>query len=125
MRGSDLLNLDVGESFLDAVQVVCRQPNGGRLDVLLQAMHLGGARDRYDPGLLHQEPGERDLGGGHPLGRRDRRELIDQRLVRLASFRREAGDDAAEVVLGEGVFSSMVHASRISAIAACFSRAGP
>src|SRR5206468_12257122 len=35
------------------------------------------------------------------LGGRDRPEPVDQRLVRLAGFRREAGHDVAEVVLGE------------------------
>ena len=31
-------------------------------DVLLQAMQLRGARDRNDPGLLREQPGQRDLG---------------------------------------------------------------
>jgi hypothetical protein len=51
------LHLDVGEGILDLAKVVLRQFEGGRAEILLQAVRLGGARDRDDPGLLRQQPG--------------------------------------------------------------------
>ena len=80
------LHLDVGEGPLDLAHIVSSQFEGGSAEILLQAVHLGGARDRHDPGLLRQQPPQRDLGRGRPLGRRDRPEQIDERLVRLAGF---------------------------------------
>ena len=60
-------------------------------------MQLGGAGDRHDPGLLRQQPGERDLRRRRLLSAAMSAEQIDQRLVCLAGLRREARDDVAEV----------------------------
>ena len=68
----------------------------GRADVFFEAGQFGGAGDGNDPGLLREQPGERDLGGGGFLALRDVQQ-IDEGLVGLAGFRREAGEGAAEV----------------------------
>lgn len=36
-------------------EIVGRERDIGRADILLQAMQLGGARDRDDPGLFRQQ----------------------------------------------------------------------
>src|SRR5258706_11254409 len=46
------LHLDVAERLFDLAQVLSSQCDGRRTDVLLQAVHLGGARDGHDPRLL-------------------------------------------------------------------------
>ncbi len=46
-------------------------------DVLFEAMQLRGARDRNDPRLLREQPGERDLSGSRFLALRDAAEQID------------------------------------------------
>ena len=91
------LHRDLGQRRFDVAQIVRRQLDGGRADVLLQTMQLRGAGDRHDPRLLSQQPGERDLGGRRLLPRCDSREQIDQGLVCLARLRREAGNDVAEI----------------------------
>src|SRR5437588_2357839 len=60
-------------------------------------MQLRGAWDRYNPGLLGQQPRERDLSRCRLLSFRDLAEQIDERLIRLESVRREAGQGAAEI----------------------------
>ena len=54
-------------------------------------------RDGNNPRLLVRQPGEGDLRGRRLLLLRDPGQQIDQRLIRLARFRREARDDVAEV----------------------------
>ena len=62
MRGvAGPLHRDLGDGAIDLAQVVGRQLDGGCAEVLLQAMQLGGAGDRNDPGLLRQQPGQGDL----------------------------------------------------------------
>ncbi len=55
------------------------------------------SRNRHDPGLLREEPGERDLrrSGGFALG--DGADEMDESHVRFARLGREARDDVAEV----------------------------
>src|SRR5205823_5292067 len=90
------------EGGLDAAQVVGRQLDRDRAEVLLQAVQFRRAGDRNDPRLLGQEPRQRDLRRGRPLLSRDLSEQLDQGLVGLAVLLREAGDDVAEVGLVEG-----------------------
>ncbi len=85
----------------DVAQVVGRQLDRGRADILLQAMQLGRARNGNDPGLLRQQPGERDLGRRRLFSRGDRGEKIDQRLIGLERLGREARQRAAEIVAAE------------------------
>jgi hypothetical protein len=74
-----------------------RQLDIGRAQVLREAMALGGAGDRHDPGLLGQQPGQGDLGRGSLLARGDRLEQIDQRHVGGPGVGGEARRDRAEV----------------------------
>src|SRR5206468_8297213 len=66
-------------------------------DVLIQARQLGGARNRNDPGLLSEQPGERDLSRCGLLPFCDLAKQIHQRQIRFPRLRREARNDVAEV----------------------------
>jgi hypothetical protein len=96
------LHRDLRGRGLDLAEVVGRQSDGGRSQVLVQAMQLRGTRDGDDPGLLGEQPGEGDLGWRRPLPARDAAEQVDQGLIRLQGLRREAGQRAAEVGAVEG-----------------------
>src|SRR3982751_126231 len=65
-------------------------------------MQLRGARDRNNPRLLGEQPGERDLSRCRLLPFGDAAEQIDQGLIRLERLRREAWQGAAEVGAVEG-----------------------
>src|SRR2546423_13071661 len=65
-------------------------------------MQLRGAWDGNDPGLLGQQPRERDLSRSRLLTFCDLAEQINQGLIRLESFRRKARQGAAEVGAVEG-----------------------
>src|SRR5207237_4357852 len=65
-------------------------------------MQLRGAWDGNDPGLLGQQPRERDLSRSRLLTLCDAAEQINQGLIRLESFRREAREGATEVGTVEG-----------------------
>src|SRR4029079_9398548 len=95
------VHLDLGELPVDLAQILRRQLDVGGAEVLLQAMKLRGARDGYDPGLLRQQPRDRDLRRGRLLALRNAREQIDERLVCLQRVRREAREDLSQVVAGE------------------------
>ncbi len=82
-------------------QVGAGQLQRRRADVLLQPRQLGGAGDRHDPGLLRQQPGQRDLGGRRAFLPRDGGQQVDHGLVGLARLRREARQGAAEIAGGE------------------------
>jgi hypothetical protein len=86
------LHRDPGSGALDLTEVVGREFDGGRPEVLVQAMQLRGARNRNDPRLLGEEPRERDLGRRRPLPLGGLSEQVDQGLVRLPCLRREARD---------------------------------
>ena len=77
---------------------------GGQLDlrcgdVLLEAVELRRPRNRDDPWLLSEKPGERDLCGRRVLALRDLRYKLDEREVRAARLGGEARDAVAEVGL--------------------------
>src|SRR6218665_378278 len=95
------LHRDLGKGAINVAQLIGCQLNGGRSDVLLQAMQLGGPRDRHDPRLPGQQPGERELGTRHLLPVRDFAEKINQGLVRCPGLWREARDDVAEILAVE------------------------
>src|SRR6185312_758772 len=96
------LHRDLGRGAFDIAEIALGELDGNRRDILLQTMQLRGAGDRHDPGLLCEEPGERDLGGRRVLALSDAPEQIDQPLVRLPGLRSEAGDGVAEVGAVEG-----------------------
>ena len=85
----------------DFREVIGGQFDAGPAEVLFEPVGLGGAGDRHDPGLLRQEPRERDPRGGGLLLAGDALEQIHQRLVLLQRLRREARQDAPEVAFGE------------------------
>ena len=84
------LHRDGRDGALDFTEIVGSQFDGSRADVLFQALQLRCTRDRDDPGLLSQQPGDRDLSGRRLLPGRDFAEQIDQGLVRPSRLRREA-----------------------------------
>ena len=72
--------------------------NRGRAEILFEAVALRRPWDRHDPGLLRQQPGERDLRRRRLLPLGELLQPLDERQVRLPVLRREARDDVAEVV---------------------------
>ena len=91
------LHRDLRGGGLDLAEVVGRELDRGGPEVLVQPMELRGARDGDDPGLLGEQPGERDLGGRRLLPLGDAAEQVDQGLIRLQGLGREARQGAAEV----------------------------
>jgi len=61
------LDRDLRSGAVDLAEIVGREFDVGRCDVLLEAAELRGAWDRNDPRLLGEQPGERDLRGGRLL----------------------------------------------------------
>ena len=57
-------DLDRCSGLLDLVEIVVGEFDVGSVQVLLQAAELCGTWDRDDPGLLCQQPGQRDLPAG-------------------------------------------------------------
>src|SRR5437588_6414813 len=82
---------------IDLTQIFGGQSALRRGDVLLEPMQLRGARDRYNPRLLRQQPRQRDLCGCRLLPFRELRQPLDEREIRLAVLRREAWDNVAEI----------------------------
>src|SRR5215831_3194447 len=88
------LHLDLGNGVVDVAQVVGRQFHGGSSEVLFQPMQLRGARDRNNPRLLGKQPSECSLCARRLLPGCDFAEHVNERLIRLASLRCEARNDA-------------------------------
>jgi len=61
---SRTLDLHLGDSSFDSLEVLRSQFNTGSADILLQAVQLGGSRYRDNPGFLCQQPGESNLSTG-------------------------------------------------------------
>ena len=61
------LQLELRGGHIDPPEVVGGKFDTNRAEVLLQTREFRGARDRDDPRLLGQQPGERDLRGGRLL----------------------------------------------------------
>ena len=89
---------DLRGGAVDLAEVVGRELDVGRGDVLLQAVQLRRAGDRDDPRLLGEQPGERDLRGRCVLPFRDPGQQLDEGAIRLPGVRVEARDGVAEVV---------------------------
>src|SRR5229473_2537326 len=85
------------QAAVDVADIVGRELNGRRGDVLLQAMQLRGAGDRNDPWLLSKQPGKRNLRRRHSLSSCNLADEINESLVCLSRLRREAGNDVAEI----------------------------
>jgi hypothetical protein len=90
-----------GRGAFDLGEVVPRQLDIHRAEVLLEPVELCGTGDRHDPRLLPEEPRDRDLRGSRVLLFRDSAEQINERLIGLHCLRCEARQNAAKVVAGE------------------------
>src|SRR3954447_12379059 len=83
--------------LFDLAQVVTRQLEIGRGDVLFEAVELRRPRDRDERRALREDPCEGNLRCGRASPLRDSLHEIDERTVRLACLGREARDGVAEV----------------------------
>src|SRR5258706_6893428 len=92
---------DLGNGILDVPEVISRELDGCRVDVLPETVERGGAGDRNDPWLLRQEPGERDLRRRRALSAPDLFQKVDHGSVRAASLLREPRHSAATVIAAE------------------------
>jgi hypothetical protein len=92
---------DLRSGVLDFTEVFGREVKLGGSEVLLEALQLPGSRDRDDPRLLGEQPGERDPGRCRLLPLRHAAKHVDEGHVRLSRLRRESRDDVAEVGLVE------------------------
>ena len=91
------LHGDLRGGAFDLAKVVRRELHVCCSDVLLEAFQFRGAWEGNDPWLLREQPRERDLSRRRLLPFSDRTNEVDHRLIRFASFRREARDDVSEV----------------------------
>ncbi len=66
-------------------------------EILLETMRLGGSGNRHDPGLLRQQPGQRDLGRRGGLACRESLDQFDQRQIRCTRLGSEARHVVTEV----------------------------
>src|SRR5262245_49433163 len=94
---SRTLHLNLGRRAIDVTKVLRREMHVQCAEVLLETMTLRRARNRYDPGLLCQQPGQRDLCGRRVLARSERLQPLDEREVCFPVLLREAGHDIAEI----------------------------
>ena len=98
LRISRTLDLHLGHGSFDSLEIVGSQLHIDCADVFLQAMQLGCARDRCNPGLLCQKPGDGNLRTGCMLVVGDIAEQLDQRLIGLPRLSLEARKHIANVV---------------------------
>src|SRR6185437_3050882 len=80
------VNGNLGRRSLQFAQILRRKHERGRGQVFLEARQLGGAGNGHDPGLLRQQPSQRDLGLGGPALIGESSENADQCLVGGAVF---------------------------------------
>src|SRR5450755_7226 len=90
-------NRDVGNGTVDLPQIAFGKIDLDRADVLLQALDLAAARNRNDPRLLSEQPGERDLRWRRLFLRSDPSQQVDHGLIGFDGLRREAQIAAAKV----------------------------
>src|SRR2546425_4441460 len=88
---------DCGGAAIDLGQVVGGWLDRHRAKVLLEPMTLGRPWDRDDPGLLRQQPRERDLRGRRLLPLGEGGQPLDEREIRFPVLGGEARDDVAKV----------------------------
>src|SRR6185312_7612073 len=84
-------------SLVDLAKIIRGKLDRYSPDVLVQPFQPPCARDRNDPGLLCEQPSERDLGRRRLLPSRYLAQQFDQDLIGPASLGREAGEVVAEV----------------------------
>jgi hypothetical protein len=86
------LHRDLRSRVFDIVEIALGEFDGGRSNVLLQAMQLRGARNWDDPGLLPEDPRQCDLGRRCLFPLSNLTDQVDQGLVRPAGLWVEARD---------------------------------
>src|SRR5580693_3224513 len=91
------LDRDILCRALNLRQILRRELNGCRSDVLFEAREFRCARDGSNPRLLCKKPRQSDLGRRRLFPRRHRAQEIHHSLIRLQSLRREAGQLTAEI----------------------------
>src|SRR5262245_27367389 len=87
----------LGQCRGDLGEVLGRQLDIERADVLLETLDAPSAGDRDDVVALREHPGERELRRGHALRRGKLLDLAHQVEVALEALALEAGRRAAEV----------------------------
>src|SRR5262245_27067556 len=95
------MDLDPGRRAIDFQQVVAGELNGGGAEILVKAIALRRSRNRHDPGLLRQQPGQRQLRRRRLFAFGERLQPADKGEVRLPVLLREPRDGAADVVWSE------------------------
>src|SRR5690349_14397353 len=93
---------DFGNGVVDLPQIAFGEIDMDRADVLLQALDLAAARNRNNPRLLSEQPGERDLCWRRLFLRSDPCQQVDHGLIGTDSRRREAWVAAANIRAVEG-----------------------
>jgi hypothetical protein len=91
------LDRDPRSGAVDVAEVVRRELEVDRPDVLFEATPFGRARDRDDPRLPGQQPREGHLTGCRLPAPRDRLQKVHQRLIRLPVLRGEARHAVSEI----------------------------
>src|SRR5215212_6086563 len=101
----DVCQVRIGELEVGGAGDVCQVRIGelevGGGGVFAEAVGFGGAGDRHDRGVLGEDPGQRDLGGGGVQTCRDSGDDVDQGLVGGAGFFGEPREVVSEVSIGE------------------------
>jgi hypothetical protein len=95
------LHGDLRCSTLDLVDILRAQIDVGCTDVLLHASQLRGAGNWNNPGLLSQQPRERDSSRCRLLTFCDSGDQLDQRLICFPRLRQKAGDTVSQICAGE------------------------
>ena len=86
---------------LNIAQIVLRELDAERAEVLVQALQFARTGNGHDPRLLSQQPGQRDLGGCRVLPLGGGLEQVDQRQIRFPCLRGESRNGVADVAAGE------------------------
>ena len=79
----------------DLDDIVAGELDSDGADVLFESVQFGGPRYRCNPWSLSEEPGDRDLRRSGALAAADHSNEVDDGLVRLAGFDREARQPVA------------------------------
>src|ERR1700693_1608892 len=95
------LHRDLRRCGLQLPEIVGRQLDRNRSDVLFEPVQLRRTRDGHERRLLRKQPSERDLRGRRFLLLRKFPQQVHQSLIRSSVLRREARYDIAEIVLVE------------------------
>ena len=90
---------------IDLSEIIGRQLDFNGADILLQPMQLRGARDRNNPRLLREKPGQRNLSGQRFLPPGDSAEQVDQGLIAFIASGVKRGSVLRKSVLSSLVFS--------------------